>query len=548
MRMLSPSLWPNRSVMTAGVLLLCILGIELTVPLWRQSPIFDEGCHILAGYSYWTRGDYGINPEHPPLVKLRAALPLLTLHPHYPSLPPGFFKFVGFVGGKQLLFSNNADQILTRARLAVSLLTLLTALLVFAAAAEMFGRAVALLALVLVVFEPNLIANGSLVTTDMAMALFLFATVYAFYRYTTNPTIPRLLVTGFMAGLCLVAKHSGVLGGPILLLLAAVEVALHRSGPSAKQQGRAAHSVWLLGSLVVIGLISITILWAFYGFRFAMRPAGQGMIPNFPSYVGQTGHPAAERVILTVARHHTLPEAYLYGFADIMIAPRYVTPYLFGKVYPRGLWVYPIATFVIKSTLGFLLLLLTVPICFFLNGVVRWRDVLYLTIPALVYAIAAVTSRFNHGNRYLVPMYPFLIILAAYAAWRLAAPHRTWAYAIAALVALHVVSSIRTFPDYLPYSNEAWGGPSNPYKFLSDSNVDWGQQLKIAKKYLDAHGIRDCWFDYFARSVSHPDHYGIPCKPLPDSIGVGFGLPPAIIPPRIEGIVLISSDEMAGDI
>jgi len=411
----------------------------------------------------------------------------------------------------------------------------------------MFGKAVGLLSLLLFVFEPNLIANGSLVTTDMATALFLFATVYSFYRYTTKPEVPRLLVTGAMAGLCLVAKHSGVLWAPVLLLLAAAEVALPRGDSGAKQTGRAAHTLRLLGSIVVIGLISITILWAFYGFRYSMRPAGLGMIPDFTSYVGQTGHPAADKVLLTLGRHHVLPEAYLYGFADILMAPRYLTPYLFGKVYPHGLWFYPLATFVIKSTLGFLLLLLTVPICFFLTGVGRWREVLYLTIPALVYVIAALASRFNHGNRYLVPLYPFLIVLVAGAAWRLAASHRAWTYALTVLVVWHVVSSIRAFPDYLPYSNEAWGGPSNTHKFLSDSNVDWGQQLKIAKRYLDTHGIKDCWLDYFARPVADPDYYGIPCKPMPDSMEMALGQPPAIIPARVEGTVLISSDEIAGD-
>ena len=75
-----------------------------------------------------------------------------------------------------------------------------------------------------------------------------------------------------------------------------------------------------------------------------------------------------------------------------------------------------------------------------------------------------------------------------------------------------------------------------------------GQQLKIAKKYLDARGIKDCWFDYFARPVADPDYYGIPCKALPDSMEQALGLVPMIIPPRVEGVVLISQNDLSGNI
>ena len=92
----------------------------------------------------------------------------------------------------------------------------------------------------------------------------------------------------------------------------------------------------------------------------------------------------------------------------------------------------------------------------------------------------------------------------------------------------------------MPYSNESWGGPSRTYKVLSDSNVDWGQQLKQAKAYLDEHGIKDCWFDYFANMAAKPSYYGIQCKPLQNALG--YSLP---TPAHISGTVLISASEIA---
>jgi tetratricopeptide (TPR) repeat protein len=133
------------------------------------------------------------------------------------------------------------------------------------------------------------------------------------------------------------------------------------------------------------------------------------------------------------------------------------------------------------------------------------------------------------------------LILAAYVAWSLGRSRKLWLYAVSALLLFHIVSSARAFPEYLPYSSEIWGGPANTYKFLADSNVDWGQQLKVTKRYLDERGIQDCWFDYFARAVADPDYYQIPCKTLPQK----FGPPVKNMPPRIAGTVLISATELS---
>src|ERR1700757_4210159 len=86
-------------------------------------------------------------------------------------------------------------------------------------------------------------------------------------------------------------------------------------------------------------------------------------------------------------------------------------------------------------------------------------------------------------------------------------------------VVLHVGSSAMAYPNYMAYSNEAWGGPSHTYRYLSDSNTDWGQQLKATKQYVDQRGIKQCWIAYFVAPLVLPSDYGIPCKrlPTPDS-------------------------------
>src|SRR5262245_12656295 len=57
-----------------------LLTVSIT-SLREKSGTFDELVHLPAGYSYLATGDFHLNPEHPPLVKVLSAIPLLFLHP-----------------------------------------------------------------------------------------------------------------------------------------------------------------------------------------------------------------------------------------------------------------------------------------------------------------------------------------------------------------------------------------------------------------------------------------------------------------------------------
>jgi hypothetical protein len=114
-----------------------------------------------------------------------------------------------------------------------------------------------------------------------------------------------------------------------------------------------------------------------------------------------------------------------------------------------------------------------------------------------------------------------------------------------ALLLFQGVSSLRSFPAYLAYCNELWGGPSQAYRYLSDSNVDWGQQLHATRRYLEQRGVKECWFAYFADGVVDTSYYGIPCKSLP-TIATLWLNQPASPPPVIDGPVLISAGTLSG--
>jgi tetratricopeptide (TPR) repeat protein len=110
------------------------------------------------------------------------------------------------------------------------------------------------------------------------------------------------------------------------------------------------------------------------------------------------------------------------------------------------------------------------------------------------------------------------------------------------LLAIHIASSLYAFPDYLPYSNELFGGPSKTYRALGDSNVGWGGGLKQLHAYLDAHHITQCWFAY--SSIPDPASFGIPCKQLPTFFSMLSGRGQQPIPEQIQGPVFITAEEV----
>ena len=532
----------DRAAVVAGVvLLLAILMTQLVLTIRQESITWDEDDHIYSGYMSLKTGDFGLNPEHPPLVKMLAALPLLGMDLQVPALQGREFKHEAFLNGKEFVFGNDADTLLFRARMAASILTVLLVVLVFLAAREMFGLAAGFFALVLFVFDPNFLAHGAFVTTDVGLSCFLFAAVYAFYRYVKKPTTFRLALVGVATGLAFATKHTGFLAAPSLVALALVEWWRTRKGAVGERFsfGRA------FAALVVTAVISLTILWGFYGFRYAARPAGLELNPPAAEYMKGLSRPNELKLLQTISHYKLLPESYIYGLADVRKISDFYASYLLGTPYPHGVWYYFPVAMLIKSTVAFLALMLVV-VWAMVSGKLRGREVWFLTIPPVLYLVVAMSAHMNIGMRHVLPMYAFLTVLQAGTVVALGRKSRAWLAVGLVLLGMQIVTSVRAYPDYIPYANELWGGPKETWHLLSDSNSDWAQQLKATSKYLQQRGVKDCWFVYFANGVVPYQYYGIPCKALPTGDAQWIGEKFYDIPAEIDGPVLISGANLSG--
>ncbi|GGG94020.1 glycosyl transferase [Silvibacterium dinghuense] len=518
-------------------LLLLLLAAQLIGVARLYSANWDEAHHLYDGYLSLTRGDYRLNAEVPPLVKMTAALPLLHLHPVLPGSEGSAHTDNAFLGGRTFVFSNGGDRLLFPARMACMFFSLLTALVLYAFGRHVFGELAAVCALFLFVFDPNVLAHGALISTDMGSACFILATIYAFYRYREKPGWQWLLLAGLMSGFAMAAKFTGIFIAPMLVLIAVIEALRERSLPVFGK---------LMASCAGILLCAWGVIWAFYRFRYAPAPMGLEFSPPLAPYLASLPHPSDGTMLALVARFHLLPEAYLWGLANTKHTEWEYTAYFLGRVYRHGPWEYFPLAFLIKSTLPLLTLLLL--------ALMAWRDaarrysqaLVFLLVPVCVYFAVITTSHFDIGARHMMPMYPFLYLIAGAAAAMLLRRGHGWAVLAAVLLVWQVVTVMRVAPAYMAYGNEAWGGPLAVRRYLSDSNVDWGQQLKTVKQYLDRNHITNCWFAYFPDGAVQPQDYGVECKRLPTPSALWWLSLPMEVPPKIDGTVLISESDLDG--
>ncbi|MFF8537366.1 ArnT family glycosyltransferase [Streptomyces sp. NPDC015532] len=521
----------ERAVFVVAVALLLVqMAVAMVSTAVEQTPTIDEPVYVGTATVYVQQHDLRYNPEHPPLGKLIIGTGLLFAHPH---LDPAFQGDQTELGRHVLYESGNDPwRVMLWARLPVIVLTLLFGLVVLAFARELGGRTGALAALALYAFSPDVIAHGSLATLDVPASGFLLTSVWLVWRARRRPFL-YLPLSAVALGATVATKMSMLPAVPLVLLLAVLSV-WHAGarGRDAAPAGDPRAKARLLGRAAAaaagMAVVAVAVVWVTY---LAVDPRLRWTAPaDLPSVHGLrallVGH-------LPVPRPYRDGMRVQFGFENATWQG-----FLFGRLYQGSLWYYLPAALLVKTPLGMMALWAAGSLA--LLTVRRLRPAApYLLIPPALLLASAMTGSRDLGVRYALFVPVFLAVAAGCAVvprgrrperaeaeerrpkWAEAEERRPkWAGILrrpgpgrprtvtAALVLFVAVSSLLTYPYYLPYSNEAFGGPGKTYLRLHDSNVDWGQDLgRLADRLKANHPHEKVWLVYKGAGV--PSAYGI---------------------------------------
>ncbi|ARP68731.1 phospholipid carrier-dependent glycosyltransferase [Streptomyces pluripotens] len=549
-------------------LLLAQMAAAMVTAAERQTPTIDEPVYVATATDYVREHRLRYNPEHPPLGKLLIAAGVVVADPHYDPSYPGSQGEVG----RHLLYESGNDpwRLMLWARLPIIALTLLFGLVAFAFARGLAGTAGGLVALALYAFSPDVIAHGSLATLDVPTAGFVLTSTWLVWRARRRPVL-CLPLCGAALGAAVATKMSALAAVPVVLALAALsavaagrarrrlsvpgadsaagrtertptaltgaETGRRRRVPAllarvAAAGGRKVPAVFTvpaagrrrtvlttLAAMATVALAAVAVVWAAY---LAVDPR----LRFTPAQPVPALHGLRGRLVDLLP----VPEAYRAGMrVQFDLETHRWQGYLFGHLYTGSRWYYLPAALLVKTPLGLLALGAAGAVA--IVAVRRLRPAAaYVLLPPLVLLAVAMTGARDFGTRYAL----FVPMFFAVAAACTAGSSRRWAAgATVVLVLCTAVSSLRTFPYYLPYANEAFGGPARTHLLLHDSNVDWGQDLgRLADRLRQRYPGERVWLVYKGSGV--PSYYGIRAAD-----------PRRVPPGRVRGLLVVSDSAVA---
>ncbi|MFI0999596.1 ArnT family glycosyltransferase [Streptomyces galbus] len=482
-----------RLVALLVAVLLGQMAVAMVTTAVQQTPTIDEPVYVATAADYLHAHRVRYNAEHPPLGKLVIAVGVAAAGPRVDPSYTGDQT----AAGRRLLYGrgNDPGRLMLWARLPVVVLTLLFGLVVFAFARDLAGPAAGAVALALYAFSPDVIAHGALATLDVPTAGFLLTSVWLLWRARERPR-RCLPLAGASLGAALATKMSALPAVPVLMALAVLAL-----WPTRRWRA-------LAGAGVVAGA-AVAVVWAAY----------LAVDPRLRWDPGATHVPAVHGLRGLLVDLLPFPPAYRDGLRmQFGLENQPWQGFLFGHVYTGSRWYYLPAALLVKTPLGLLALWVAGAVA--LPAVRRLRPAApYLLLPSGVLLAAAMTGARDFGTRYVVFLPLFLAVAGGCVVTLRAGPgdrvragvgaRARWAaWATGLLVAWVAVSSLRTFPYYLPYANEAFGGPARTHVWLHDSNVDWGQDLgRLADRLRERYPGERVWLVYKGSGV--PSAYGI---------------------------------------
>ena len=496
-----------------AVLLLALMAALAGGAALRESVTVDEVSHIGAGVSYLQKLDLRMNPEHPPLPKILAAIPLVIRgvradynHISWTISEKFFPAYMGqWIFGERLLEKwNDPKAVLNWARMPMLLLTLVLGITVYVFAKRLGGPWGGLLCLSLFVSTPAFLTFGPLVHTDIAVALFCLLALWTFANVWQNRSRINVLLFGLSLAAALLSKFTA---GLLFFAFFAFALSLRLRPVPGLPESKGEAKLWrrarwratfkgILCAAVIVYVIYLVFSW--HQPTNALYRLGTGPVAFF-----------FRRVLFP-------PVVFLRGVFWVIISGVRPT-FILGRSYSHGVWFYFPVIFGLKSPIGFLLVL---PLSLLIATLrksrsadgasaispklaLHWRA---LWVALLVFTGACMLSPLDISIRHFsVPLVLLIVLLAPVPRMlsELRASMPTWVQLGSAAVTVIVVSclftAVRAYPYYFPFVNSlSLGSPA--YTLMNDSNVDWNQSLPEVRRFAEQHGLQKILLDEYGFS------------------------------------------------
>ncbi len=422
--------------MNKKYILVALVTIYLTLLVlasWNTSMTRDEQETIAAGAQYWSSWNFSRDGQQPPLVKLMVGLPQKA--------------FAQSDYRSRLLLSRFPSMVFSAA----------LAVLIFIVGKKMMGDGAGIIAVLLYVFNTDVLAHAEVATFDLALSFFFLLALFLFHEAITGSSKKIAVYAGFVLGFAFLSKFVAI---HLFLLLPTMSLFFLHKRMIAGEDWR--KSVVSLVSLTAITIIVASLLI--------------GMV-----YLGQW---------------NTLVDGLLFQANH---AQQGNDAFLMGNYSTKGWWYYFPAVFLIKSPIPLLLLTVAAVLFYKKIPIEVKKNNWYLFLPiAYWWLFMMFINHVNIGIRYLLPVYSLMFLIVAQVFTIPVRKHKLAKKVVSCLLVLWYISiSFFAFPHYFSYFNEIIGGPKFGYYYVIDSNIDWGQDLLRLKHYVEKNNLSDIHVDLY---------------------------------------------------
>ena len=471
----------------------------------------------------------------------------------------------------------DAERLVGRSRAMMLCLAVALGGLIALWAWRLAGPTAAVVAVAFFALDPNFLAHASLVKNDVALALATLLLMHSLWRLGQAVTPVRAAVAALAFAAGLGVKFSALAFLPLAALTLLARALRPAPWPVFGLPLAARGHRLLTAALLLVLFVGAAwgATWASYSFRYAPTPdpgtrldtgelldrMGRASLEIARFERGGGEPPGREessmwrpgrllRCVLWAERHTLMPQAWLYGIVYSEEGLMRREGYLLGERRLTGWWSYMPLAALFKTPLATLVAALAAAGAGLIArrrrlasedpGDLSWSAAC-LVLPVVVFGTALMASRVSLGLRHALMIYPFVFIALGVAAARarLLFPRRA-AAVLAILLAGLAAETFAAFPDFIPFFNAA----SRPARLalLGDSNLDWGQDLRLLAEWQRRNPGRPLYLAYFGQA--DPVYYGITCKRFPTTLRGEQGTE---VPPPGERVVLaVSATHLQG--